>query len=188
MFKLEENDQDKLSFPEDLDEQLGASRPTESAAVEEPKSAEGEQEAGTPEVEIRSYSRMAAREKTSAGAPVRKGEGGAKAAFCYFGGWFTGLLIFMTEKENSFIRFHALQSLLWSVSALFVWLLIGVLCGFMGITLERSDLRILTVIPLILFFGWGLVNLGLWFFMMVKAFAGEWYKIPWLGDKAEELS
>jgi uncharacterized membrane protein len=33
-------------------------------------------------------------------------------ALCYGLGWITGLLFFATEPENSFVRFHAMQSML----------------------------------------------------------------------------
>jgi len=31
---------------------------------------------------------------------------------CYIGGWITGIIFLVLEKENKFVRFHALQSLL----------------------------------------------------------------------------
>ena len=31
---------------------------------------------------------------------------------CYLVGWITGLIFFLIEKENKFVRFHALQSLI----------------------------------------------------------------------------
>ena len=33
-------------------------------------------------------------------------------ALCYGLGWVTGLVFFATEPENSFVRFHAMQSML----------------------------------------------------------------------------
>jgi uncharacterized membrane protein len=191
---MEENDPNKLAFPEDLEALLREDKPAESPAApaEETAAEEAgpstEAETEVPQVEARTYSRTAAREQAMKGEPARKGEGGAKAAICYLGGWITGLLIFMTEKDSAFIRFHAIQSLLWSVSALFIWLILGIIYAVVGISLAESSLRLISVLVGLLFAGWGIVNFLLYFYMMYKAFTGEWYKLPMLGDKAEELS
>lgn len=191
---MEENDPNKLTFPKDLEELLREDKPAESPAAQAGETATEEAESPTeaeteaPQVEARTYSRVAAREQAMRGEPARKGEGGAKAAVCYLGGWLTGLLIFMTEKESQFIRFHAIQSLLWSVSALFVWLVLGIIYAVVGISLAESSLRFISVLVGLLFAGWGIINFLLYFYMMYKAFTGEWYKLPMLGDKAEELS
>ena len=31
---------------------------------------------------------------------------------CYVVGWVTGLIFFLIEKENKFVRFHAMQSII----------------------------------------------------------------------------
>lgn len=90
--------------------------------------------------------------------------------FCYVFGAITGIIFLILEKENRFIRFHALQS-----TIIFVALLI---LNF-----------ILTAIPII---GWlvGLLiaPLGfiLWIVLMVKAYQGKWFKLPVIGSLAEK--
>lgn len=89
---------------------------------------------------------------------------------CYVLGWVSGLVFFLIEKENKFVRFHALQSII-VFGALFV-------AGF-----------ILGYIP---FIGWlisGLISvlaLVLWIILMIKAYQGEKFKLPWAGDLAEK--
>ena len=89
---------------------------------------------------------------------------------CYLAGWITGLIFFLIEKENRFVRFHAMQSII-TFGALTV-LFIGL--GF---------------IP---FVGWilmpflGLAQLVLWILLMVKAYQGETFKLPVIGDMAEK--
>jgi len=34
---------------------------------------------------------------------------------CYLAGWITGLIFYLIEKENKFVRFHAMQSIIVSV-------------------------------------------------------------------------
>ena len=89
---------------------------------------------------------------------------------CYVLGWISGLVFFLIEKENKFVRFHALQSII----------VFGVLflAGF-----------ILGYIP---FFGWllswliSILALVLWIILMIKAYQGEKFKLPWAGDLAEK--
>ncbi len=94
---------------------------------------------------------------------------------CYVLGWITGLVFILLEKENKFIRFHAMQSIV----------------TFGALTVALIVLYILEFIPVIglLFLIVGiLVNIlafVLWIVLMVKAYQGEQYKLPWAGDIAE---
>ncbi len=89
---------------------------------------------------------------------------------CYVLGFITGILFLVLEKDNKFIRFHAMQSIVTFLS-LFV---------------------ILMVIGIIPFLGWllsgliGLVGIILWLLLMFKAYQGEIYKLPIAGDFAEK--
>jgi uncharacterized membrane protein len=95
-----------------------------------------------------------------------------EALLCYVLGWVTGIVFLALERENKFVRFHAAQSL-----AVFLPLFVAVI--------------ILAVIP---FVGWALsfiisiLCLLLWLFLMFKAFKGEKYKLPIVGDFAEKQS
>ncbi|HHY20514.1 MAG TPA: hypothetical protein GX525_01235 [Bacilli bacterium] len=89
---------------------------------------------------------------------------------CYLAWFITGIIFIFLEKENRFVRFHAIQSIITSV-VLFV---INI---------------VLTSIPVI---GWmiGLITapviLVLWLLMMWKAYQGEWFKLPIVGNIAEK--
>ena len=89
---------------------------------------------------------------------------------CYILGWITGIVFLVLEKENKFVRFHAMQSL-----ATFLLLFI-----------------ILVIIGMIPFIGWvisiliSIFMLILWLFLMYKAFKGELYKLPIVGEFAEK--
>src|SRR5690625_1705233 len=89
---------------------------------------------------------------------------------CYLLWFITGIIFLVIEKENRFIRFHALQSIFVSV-ALFI-------LNFF-----------LTAVPII---GWLIgilltpLYLFLWIFMMWKAYQGKYFKLPLLGDIAEK--
>ncbi|OPY79618.1 MAG: Chloroplast import component protein (Tic20) [Syntrophorhabdus sp. PtaU1.Bin153] len=89
---------------------------------------------------------------------------------CYLVGFVTGIIFLIIEKENKFVRFHATQSVL--------------TFGFLFV--------LHVVLPLIPFLGWLLVwpahivTLVVWILLMVKAFKGEYYKLPIVGDIAEQ--
>ncbi|MBA7663167.1 hypothetical protein ES703_71206 [subsurface metagenome] len=89
---------------------------------------------------------------------------------CYLAGWVTGLVFILLEPENKFVRFHAMQSII-----------------VFGILTVASS--VLWAIP---FIGWiiaiflGPVTFILWLVLMIKAYQGVKFKIPWAGDFAEK--
>ncbi len=89
-----------------------------------------------------------------------------RGALCYVLGFLSGIFFLLTEKENKFVRFHAMQSTM----------------VFLGITLFM-------MIP---FLGWMLsvflapLSLLLWLFLMYKAYQGEKFKLPVIGDLVEK--
>ena len=108
-------------------------------------------------------------EKTSLGM-----EENIEGALCYVLGWVTGIVFYLLEKENKFVRFHALQSIL-------VFLPLSVIYWIFG--------WMLWWIP---FIGWaisillGLLMFILWIVLMIKAYQGEKFKLPIVGDMAEK--
>lgn len=92
-----------------------------------------------------------------------------EALLCYVLGWLTGIVFLLIEKENLFVRFHAMQSLV-------VFLALFILSLVVGWVPLIGPLISIIILP---------VGLILWVLMMVKAFQGEKYKLPWAGDFAE---
>ncbi|UCC95688.1 MAG: DUF4870 domain-containing protein [Candidatus Omnitrophota bacterium] len=95
------------------------------------------------------------------------------ALLCYLPG--VGLIIsiifYIIEKENKFVRFNAMQSILLTV-AIF---LCGIVLGFIPL--------LNLIIPLI----W-LASLILAIILMVKSWQGEQLKLPLIGEIAEKNS
>lgn len=90
----------------------------------------------------------------------------------YLLGIITGIIFYLIEKDNKFVRFHAMQSIV-----------------VFGILFVLS--MVLSFIPVI---GWALlpiiwlVSLILWIVLMIKAYQGEYFKLPIAGDIAEKNS
>ena len=89
---------------------------------------------------------------------------------CYLAGWITGLIFFLIEKENKFVRFHAMQSIITfgALTVLFIALSFVPIIGW-------------ALIPVLM-----VVQLVLWILLMVKAYQGENFKLPVIGDMAEK--
>jgi len=89
---------------------------------------------------------------------------------CYLFGALTGILFLVLEKRDQEVRFHAYQSTMTFISLFVLWVIsnvvpvIGTLLGGMI---------------------W-LASLVLWVLLMFKAFSGERFKLPTVGDWAEE--
>lgn len=96
----------------------------------------------------------------------------AKAAsgLCYVLTFVTGAIFLFIDKRPE-IRFHAMQSILFGIA----WAVVGILY------------RVLDVFPLnVLFFLLYLGGWVVWILLLVRAFQGQHYKLPWIGDIAEQ--
>ena len=95
-----------------------------------------------------------------------------EGALAYFFGLLTGILFLVLEKDNKFVKFHAVQSIVVSVIAIVVMTVLG---------------TILIFIPVIGWLLYMLLNLGvfiLWLLLMFKAYQKETFKLPIAGDIA----
>ena len=96
-------------------------------------------------------------------------------ALAYFIAGVTGLFLLIVRRDDDFIRFHALQSVL------------ATLAFFLGGLL----LRILGNLPIIgwlydfLYVVYSLLLFFYWLFLMFRAFQGDRYRIPYLGRIVE---
>lgn len=115
--------------------------------------------------------------KTSMG--VEPNVGGLLA---YLFGWLTGIIFLVGEKENKFVRFHAMQSLIVFL-AVFVIQIIVIIFAVIMIFIPVVG-WIISILLWIAFALLCLLTLFIWIFMMVKAYNGEEYKLPIVGDFA----
>lgn len=93
------------------------------------------------------------------------------------------LISVFIEKDNKFVRFHAIQSLLFWAVAIVLW----VALVFVMIFLAFVSGALATLFWLLLM----LVGLGVFagvIFLGYKAFQGETFKLPVIGDMAEKWS
>jgi uncharacterized membrane protein len=103
------------------------------------------------------------------------------AALTYLLGFVTGVIFLYLEPydKDEFVRFHARQSIVYSIACFVVNIIlsvfVAVLPGGLG-----GIIRFLQ----------SLINLGFavfWVFLMYKAYTGERYRIPELADWADSM-
>ena len=95
------------------------------------------------------------------------------------------IVFVITEKENRFVKFHAVQSLFLAALQIAVGLVIGILGLILTLALNTFDMGWLAWIlilglRLILL----LIFLTLWIVGGIKAYGGQWYKLPIIGEFA----
>ncbi len=103
--------------------------------------------------------------KTSSGL-----EENVAGLLCYILGWVTGLVFILIEQENKFVRFHAMQSII----------------VFGTITVVAFVFGWIPIIGGIISWILWILGLVLWIVLMVKAYQGAKYKVPWAGNLAEK--
>ena len=96
-----------------------------------------------------------------------------------------GLIFYFGEKQNRFVRFHAMQSILfnafWIVLFIVIFTLQPVFYATVILTPVALVLTCLTFLLLI-------AALVLWIVLMVYAFQGKYFKLPVIGDYAERFA
>jgi uncharacterized membrane protein len=102
----------------------------------------------------------------------------------YVAGWVTGLIFFLVEKDNKFVRFHAMQSMIVFGALTVAMIAIGILWSFFAMVRLYFMFPLLTGINSLL----SLAGFILWIVLMIKAYQGEEFKLPVVGDIAEKNS
>jgi uncharacterized membrane protein len=124
-----------------------------------------------------------------AAAPAVAGTGLAMnlaAALSYALGAITGVIFLVLDpyKTDPFVRFHAMQSVLFSVACVIVSIAWSIAAG---ILVSIAGFWVLTIdVPLRLLFG--LAIFILWLYVMFQAYSQREYHIPWIGDFAAKHS
>ena len=100
------------------------------------------------------------------------------ALLSYVLGWITGLIFYLIEEKDEYVRFHAVQSIIFFGAVTAVMIVFGILelIPFIG-----PLFMVLTSLG-------GLFAFVMWIILMVKAYQGERFKLPIAGDLAEKYS
>ena len=113
------------------------------------------------------------------------------ALLSYIIHFISGLVFFLMEKNSRLVRFHAMQAIIlggvWVVGmfvCMFAWFVIAIIAtqlpGLLGGLLSL-------VTGLLIFVFFAAVFVG-WILGMVKAYQGQYFKLPVIGNFAEKFS
>jgi uncharacterized membrane protein len=100
-------------------------------------------------------------------------------ALAYVLGWVTGLIFYVIEDDDQFVRFHALQSILLSVAFFGIYVALTIVSIVLGVIGLGFLLALL----------WPVVWLGglaVWILSMYQAYNHRWYEFPVIGGIARQ--
>jgi uncharacterized membrane protein len=102
------------------------------------------------------------------------------AGLSYLGLWITGVIFFLMEKQNRFVRFHAMQSILFFGGIFVLDIILRFAAAFspdiLGLALGCLSFLI------------GIVGVIGWIVLMINGFQGKYFKLPVIGDYAERYA
>ena len=123
--------------------------------------------------------------KTVAKESKSSGDSKLYGALAYLLGLVTGVVVLLLFGEkDKFAKFHALQSILLSLVVLVVFWVLSFMLGVLTIATLGTGLMVSMLVLNLL----GLAVLVLVLYCMVKAYSGEEFKLPVIGEKAKELA
>ena len=113
------------------------------------------------------------------------------ALLSYLLGGLGGLIFFLIEKSSRLVRFHAMQSILLNI--VFVVLSVGlwIVWAIVAIVVSQVSGLLSTLVSLVLGLVMFVVFLGLiigGILALIKAYQGQFFKLPVIGNFAEKFS
>lgn len=117
------------------------------------------------------------------------------AALSYI--WIVGVIFFIIEKENRFIRFHALQSIMFGIANSVIMAVLAVVAVILTFAFSIGGavvgggigfvVQLLVWVVWLIFWLFVLVFLVGLVFAAVKAYQGQKFKLPIIGNMAEKI-
>jgi uncharacterized membrane protein len=93
----------------------------------------------------------------------------------------TGIVFFILEKENQTVRFHAMQSIMFGVAWIVLWIALHLL------SLALFAIPIVGwLVAALIWLGIGCGGFILWVLLMWKAYRGEEWELPVIGPMARK--
>ncbi len=98
---------------------------------------------------------------------------------CYVCMPITSIIFLLIEKENKDVQFHAWQGTTFGVAYILLIVVLQILAAILGAIASVIGVIFGLLIPII-----GIVAFVLWIICLVKAYQGERWKIPYIGNFA----
>jgi len=113
------------------------------------------------------------------------------ALLSYVLGWLSGLIFFLMEKDSRLVRFHAMQSILLSVAAIVIGIVFWTIAGVSSLVLSYISGLLSFLLWIVMMLVGGVIGLGIVIgaiICLVKAYQGQYFKLPVIGNFAEKFS
>lgn len=117
-------------------------------------------------------------------------EGNITALLGYIIGIIALILVFI-EKENRFVRFHALQSVFWAVATIVLAIGVMIVGGILSVIVGQVSSNLGGLMFLVTMLLYGLVFVGFFgglIFAAIKSYQGQMFKLPLVGSFAEKFA
>ena len=98
---------------------------------------------------------------------------------CYICMPITSIIFLVIEKDNADVKFHAWQGTIFGVAYIIVLIGLQVVAAILGAIIGVLGAIVGILIPIV-----AIAAFILWIICMVKAYQGERWRIPYLGDMA----
>ena len=100
---------------------------------------------------------------------------------CYVCTIVTGIIFLLIEKDNRDVRFHAWQAILLGAGAFVLQIGVTILTAILG-AISGVLATIMWMLGMVVYLGIFVV----WIMCMIKAYQGQRWKVPFIGDIAEK--
>lgn len=98
---------------------------------------------------------------------------------CYICPPITSIIFLLLEKENKDVQFHAWQGTAFGIGYIVVIVALQILSAILAAIANILGVIVGLAIPIV-----GIIAFVLWIICLVKAYQGERWKIPYIGDFA----
>ncbi|MPY90965.1 MAG: hypothetical protein GEU99_24020 [Luteitalea sp.] len=105
------------------------------------------------------------------------------AVLAYGAWWITGFVFLVLERDNRYVRFHAMQALLGLGALAALTVALGFLSLLM-LTVSYTAMRTCAYVVEAV----GMLSVLVWLVCMYKASKGQWWKLPLVGGWVERIT
>lgn len=108
------------------------------------------------------------------------------AALSYVFGFISGIVFLLVEKENQYVRFHAAQSIVFSVAMVILNIALTVVASVIGFLPAVGGL-LAGLVAIVASLGLGLGGFIAWVFLIIQAANGKQWEAPLLAPYARRI-
>lgn len=113
------------------------------------------------------------------------------ALLAYIFGWISGLVFLLIEKDSRLVRFHGMQSILLNVSLAVIGIALWIVVFVLLLIVNQISGLLGTVFGLVatlLWLAFSVIILIAWVMCLIKAYQGQFFKLPIIGNFAEQFT